>query len=59
MRTIPKEESLMLDSELRRRAEAQGPHREEIGAVRPVKIATEFFSNAIPFFYMLQKARSL
>lgn len=30
MRTIPKEGSLMLDSELRRRVEAQGPHREEI-----------------------------
>ena len=43
MRTIPQEESLMLDSELRRRVEAQGPHREEIGAVRPVKIAAELF----------------
>ena len=59
MRTIPQEESLMLDSELRRRVEAQGPYRKEIGAVRPVKIAAELFLKRRSVFYMLQKARSL
>ena len=59
MRTIPKKGCLMLDSELRRRVEAQGPHRKEIGAVRPVKIAAELFLKRRSAFYMLQKARSL
>ena len=55
MRTVPKERSLMLDSELRRRVEAQGPHRKEIGAVRPVKSPLSFFSNAVPFFTCSKK----